>query len=273
MILTDFDFDKLKLSDLGCIPCCITTEASDSVSLGSVLTLNQIATKPDFTQSIMSVSYDEPISSTFDIMKNPCSDDPKVFNAQEISYIMKWLNKKEFKRFYPIYDKDADEPLCYNGTFTTVEAIRINGDVIGFTLTFTSNSPWGFINREIKRKGVSEVHINNDSDDIGRLYPSLFEITPLRDCNLIITNNFSKSRTIINGCKAGETISFDSRHKVIKSSATHERLYNDFNYSYPCLYNTMTQSQNTFTFTDDGNPVECDVKIKFEISRKVGMIA
>ena len=64
-----------------------------------------IKNKSSHINRIVEVDYEEPEPIVFDISKNPCLEDDNLnFSDAEISYIMRWLNKKSYEKFQPIYN-------------------------------------------------------------------------------------------------------------------------------------------------------------------------
>lgn len=269
MILVDFTYDGQSLSEYNCMTCTFEGGNSDTISNGSTLTLETITSKQNYKNTIIDTSY-EVITVSFSIAKMNCNDtDDYYFTVSEIANLSKWLNRKTYHKFIPEYDEDVDDVLYYEATFTSIQPRYVGGQVIGFDLTLTTNAPWGFVNYSISKKNITELYLNNDSDDIGVLYPSKFDVKILNGTNITlkITNNVDSGHiTQINKCNKNEIIQMDCSHETIQSSG-HSTLYNDFNYKFPRLKNTYYNSRNILTFS---TPV--DVEINYQVIRKVGII-
>lgn len=271
MYLIDLTYANNRLSDYGCIVASVVTSNNTSVSMGSNLTLDTLRHYQTFEESILRAKYEESISVTFDIVKDPCQEDLS-FSDKEISFFMRWLNRKEHDKFYPIYNDDSYPGVYFKGIFN-VTAIHLGGKVIGFTLTFNSNSPFGYTDKEDLLHVTDKFTVYNDSDEIGYLYPALFEITCNENGTLTIQNDIDATNVVtINNCVAGEIITFDCINKIIQSSATHTRLYNDFNYNYPRLVSeddsSIINTPNVFTVS-----IPCTVRIVYSSIRKAGIVA
>ncbi len=272
--MVDFSYHDEKLSDYGCIVANINTGTQNSVQLGTAIQLDTIKTRQNYTNKIINVTYNDVITATFDICKNPClykTQRELAFSDGEISHFMRWLNQKQYYKFKPIYKDGMYSDLYFYGTFTSVSAILFNGNVIGFTLTFTSNSPFGYVD---DKEFMVSLHENNrqfiffdDSDEIGNLYPYFFQLECLAAGKLLIENNLDRENTIINNCAQNEIITMDCANKIIQSSKSHPTLYNDFNYHYPRIINNMENRRNLFTIS-----LPCNITIRYAPTRKAGII-
>lgn len=276
MYLKDFIYNDIKLSDVGFFVGFATSDNSDNVNGGSKLKLNTIKNYTFYTSEIINVDYDDNIEVSFDIIKNPCTPSfGDIMSDEEISFVYQWLNTKKYNKFIPIYDDDSFYNTYYYGTFTEINPIILGGNVIGLSVTLSTNAPYGF--REVDKHDFhiqdnqSFINIHNDSDEIEALYPDKFQVTCLDDGALKIYNLNensdhvdSKRHTGLDNCINGEIITFDCVHKIITSSNNnHTKIYNDFNYEFPRLYN----GNNLFM-----SSMQCDIYIDYRPIRKVGVI-
>ena len=301
MYLVDFIFDGLRLSNFGCMVGSAVTGNSDSLEMGSVIELETAINRGSYISEIYDANYPNVYTTTFDIFKKPCGGGfGDVFEDKEISWFMRWLNRKEYKKFIPIFDTPKDFYMNYfMGTFTDCKAINIQGQVYGFTLTFTSNSPFAYLDYkpitfDILNKGESFKIVNpytkeqstltggtftiyDESEELGAVYPKSFVVKMTETFSeptktLIIKNDRDKSNryTEVKGCIVGEEITFDCIHKIIHTSvnAHLKTLYNDFNYVYPRLTNDFYERSNKFHVTINGT-----VTIDYNPIRKVGAFA
>lgn len=211
MHMVDFSYAGKRLSDYGCIIASIVTSNEDSVSLGSNLTFETLKNSSTFVNRIVKVDYEEPTTVTFDICKKPHNGTSK-FNDNEISFIMRWLNKKSFEAFRPIYDDSSYPNIYFKGSFN-ITAIYIGSEVVGFTLTFTANSPFGYDNEKDLMINIDNSNNTftffNNSDEYGYLYPTRFIITCKSDGNFSMSNNIDNNIVKINNCTSGEVITLD----------------------------------------------------------------
>ena len=294
MYLVDFVYDGLKLSDFGCMVGSAVTGNDDSVDMGSVVKFDTVINHGSYISEIVNATYPDVYSITFDIFKKPCGGGYKdVFEDKEVTWFMRWLNRKEYKKFVPIYDNPSDfYRIFFNGTFTDCKAIGIQGQVYGFTVTFTSNSPFAYLDYKpntytvintgeqftIINSFTKEEHtytggtfsIYDESEELGAVYPKSFVIKLIESGDLVIKNDMDEMKryTQIKNCVAGETLTLDCIHKVITSDKEHAKLYNDFNYVFPRLMNEFYDGRNLFHVTLNG-----DVTVDYNPIRKVGVIA
>ena len=274
MYLTDFVFDNVKLSMLGYIVGSAVTSNNDSSSAGSKLELNTIMNRGNHINQIISASYNEPITATFDIIKHACNNNAyETVEDTEISYMMTWLNRTEYCTFYPIYDDLSLPNIFFKGTFTEINTIQIGGNVIGFTLTFTASTPYGFADYEDNEfefmSGNKQFIFYDQSDEYGYHYPDKIIITNKNNDNGTVYVLFreGKNIAIINNCVYGEIITLDCIHKIITSSENHPTLYKDFTYSFPRFFKSTSSSSNTLY-----SMYPAHIKIIYKPIKKVGII-
>ena len=194
-----------------------------------------------------------------------------VFTDGEISHFMRWLNQKRYCKFKPIYKDEKYSDLYFYGTFSSISSIVIDGNVIGFTLTFISNSPFGYVDDKeftISLQTADEQFaFYDDSDEIGCLYPYFFQVECLAGGKLTISNDRDRKNTVIDNCIQNEVITMDCGNKIIQSSRAHATLYNDFNYNYPRIINDLENRCNKFTVS-----IPCNITIRYAPIRKAGII-
>lgn len=277
MVMTDFVYADNRLSDFGCMVAYLNTTPPSVVPMGSVLTLN--VTKNISTQKnlITGISYEEPVTATFDIVKNTCDSSYNsnkndiYFSDAELSHFMRWLNRKKYYKFKPIYSDDEFPSLYYYGTFTAIDLITVGGNAAGLTVTFTASSPFGYADDAELNISVSEQNDSfrfyNDSDETGILYPSKFSVKCLQSGRLTISNSLDRFYTLIDHCEENEVITMDCENKIIESSKAHPALFNDFNYNYPRFISMPDSRVNIFTCS-----LPCDISITYNLVRKVGII-
>ena len=294
MYLVDFVYDGLKLSDFGCMVGSAVTDNSDSVEMGSLVKLETVINHGSYRSEIVNADYPDVYTITFDIFRTPCGKGFEDYlDDKEVTWFMRWLNRKEYKKFIPIYDNPKDfYRIFFMGTFTECKAISIQGHVYGFTLTFTSNSPFAYLDYKpntfnVINNGTSFQVFNkhtkeyedyiggtftlyDESEELGAVYPHSFTITTLTGGDLVIKNSMDDDDryTQVKNCAANETLTFDCIHKVITSDKPHAKLYNDFNYVFPRLINEFYDHKNEFYVT-----LNSTVVVDYNPIRKVGVIA
>ena len=271
MVLEDFEFNGERLSNKNCIICSVNTSNSNSVSMGSSLSFDSIVNNATYITENLRVDYPNNISCTFDIIKDDCvSGVDKTFTQKEISYFRRWLNSKTDQKFIPVYDEEKFDVIYYYGTFTDIDAIYIGGKIIGLTLSFLSNAPWGYQDNTTFtttiENGGGDFTIYDDGDEVGFSYPESVIITCNEAGDLILANSLDSHSFVLNNVIMGEILNIDCRNKILTSS-NHSGLYNDFNFRYPRIVTTSSLAPNVFT-----SNLGCDIKIKYSSIRKVGII-
>ena len=271
MYMVDFSYADMRLSDFGYMISYINTSNDTDVSLGNEIVFETIKNKSTNTNHIVNVTYNDPSSVTFDICKDPSKNEDLTFTDHEISSVMRWLNKKKYEKFCPIYDDISYPEIYFNGSFN-ISAIKINGDIVGFTLTFTPNAPYGFDSEKTVYYSLNEhdaFEFYNNSDEYGYLYPTRFEIICNKDGDFEMVNAMDLRNTVkINKCKNGETIVFDCQNKIIQTSNNlHPSICKDFNYNFPRFISNEYGNKNVFTVS-----MPCKIAITYSLIRKAGII-
>ena len=70
--MINFSYNGEKLSDYGCIVASINTDYQNSVQIGVPIQFDTIKTRQNYTNKIINAKYDDVITATIDICKNPC---------------------------------------------------------------------------------------------------------------------------------------------------------------------------------------------------------
>lgn len=275
MYLVDFVYDGIRLSDMGCMVGCAVSSVEDSVEMGSVIEFETVVNHGSYISEIINADYKDTYTCTFDIFRKPCGSYAEYLTDIEVSWFMRWLNRKEYHKFTPIYDdKHSFSHLYMMGTFNEIKAITMAGKVIGFTLTFITNSPFSYLDYKPRTfEHIKTFTVFDESEEIGAVYPNKFVIKTYSGGNISLKNDLDPGHVMsVKNCEANEVLTFDCIHKVLTSSAGHPTLYNDFNYKYPRLMNTMSDKKNVFTLTTENNPnTFFDVTLEYNPIRKVGV--
>ena len=267
MLVNDFEYDGLLLSDFGCIMCSFDSTGLETVTNGSNITFNTSPILKGSKHVLTNTQYDECLTTTFQICKNPCNyveQSDAYFSIEEITALTRWLNRKEFLKFKLI--KEGYENLYFEGSFNVSR--KILGDYcVGMELSLTTNRPFALyetIKKTFRATKANHVELFKDiSDEIGFIYPNV-EITCATAGNLTIHNAIENRDTVIKNCVAGEIITM--KYPVISSSISTHKIQNDFNYNFFRIANTYREKGNKITFS-----LPCTMKISYEPIRKVGV--
>lgn len=274
MYLTDFVYDGVKLSSLGYLVGNAVSSNNDSASAGSKLDLQTVVNRGNNLTQIITAQYNEPITVTFDIIKYACTDTADtIVDDNEISFMMRWLNQTTYCKFFPIYNDLSLPNVYFKGTFTEINTVQLGGNVVGFSLTFSSNAPYGFIDYDTVELTIVNANGSctyyDESDEYGINYPEQMVLTIGQSGNLEFLNELTQKTTIIENCLANEVITFDCIHRIITTdSSTHmNTLHKDFNYVFPHVSNTKATRENTFT-----SNLPCQIALTYAPIRKVGIV-
>lgn len=251
MYACDFEYDGQYLSDYGFIICNLNGESDfDVVSAGSEITFNKVSRHSGKRYSLTSTQYDECITATFDICKDPeVYTDLRITNDEQRD-IMRWLNRREFLKFQLLSDDERDRDACFYQASFNVNKVNVNKVLYGFELTMETDKPFGH-GQEISEVwtvgDTSKAHILSDmSDEIGYTYPSMV-ITINEGGNLTLCNETEDCTMVINNCSSGEVITIDGDTQIISSSLDSHKLYDDFNFEFFRIGNTISNRNNKIT--------------------------
>ena len=266
MTFEDFEYDGMTLSDMGYIVCDFNgSNGFKNVTLGSVLTFNKIKVNQGKKYLLASSQYDECIEDKFQICKNPCNKSDMPLTDEDIRQLMRWLNRREFLPFTII--SDDFQNIHFEATFN-IEKIVFGDEVYGLELSFLTNSPFAYAD-------VHEYTFDTTNNPIYEIYDSSDEIgdtdleayvTCLTNGDLIITNRFDGSETIVRNCISGETIHFKDM-LISTDDPYHEHtIMNDFNWVFPQIKNTYRERLNVYEFS-----IPCEVTFSYSPIIKVGV--
>lgn len=275
MFVTDFEYADKRLSDFGYVMCHINTDSGiRDVDIGCDITFNTVKNNHSSVQYITSSSYDNVYSMSFDIIKSKCGRDRDdiYLTSEEVRRLITWLNRREYRKLKLINNVNTDMNINYYGSFN-VKQIMMGDNIIGLSLTFTSNAPYGFadeINMDYDIEFENEhFYISGDSDEIGTIYPNVI-ITFKQDCDEFSILNVTTGTTLfLKNCLRNETITIDGEHKVIFSNSSEHTntLYNDFNYEYlDILVKDDGFNENQYEVS-----APCLISFKYSPIRKVGV--
>ena len=264
MYALDFEYDGQYLSDYGFIICSFGgSSGTDTASAGSTVTFNKVSRHSGKKYGLTSTQYDECIEATFCIGKDPSiygKDNMQITN-DEYRDLMRWLNRREFLKFQLLGGDDYDGETCYYEASFNIGKIKIDEILCGMELTMITNKPFGYGQEQSITWNVSDTtkpYILSDiSDEIGYTYPSMvIEINS--NGNLSLHNEMENCTMVINNCKVGEIITIDGDTQIIKSSYDSHHIYDDFNFEFFRIGNTISSRSNKLTCS-----LQCKIEFKY----------
>ena len=259
----DFEYDGQYLSDYGFIICDFDGSSGANVAIaGSNITFIKVAKHKGKSFSLTSTQYDECITVTFDICKDPevYAENERTITDDEFRDLMRWLNRREFCKFQ-VYDPDREFDTCYYNASFNVQKIKVAEQTCGLELTMETDKPFGYgLDEQYKYTftGSGQSHIVVDiSDEIGFVYPQL-KITCKTSGTLQIRNDLFDDVFQIKNCSNGEVITVDGENQIITSSLNSHKVYDDFNYTFLKIANTFRNRRNEISTN-----MSCDLELRY----------
>lgn len=262
----DFEYDNRYLSDYGFIICDFNFgSGANEIDAGSTITFNKISRHSGKKYSLSSAQYDECITTSFDICKNPDIYDPEDMEISNDEYrdIMRWLNRREFLKFQVIDDgnDNFERDTCYYNASFNIDKIKINEKLYGMRLKMETDKPFGYgqeqsVSWTFSDSNVSKI-LSDISDEIGYIYPNVI-ITINRNGDLSLYNELENCTTVIKNCKVGEVITLDGDTHIITTTYISHDVCNDFNYEFFRIGNTINNRNNRISVS-----LPCNVVIKY----------
>lgn len=264
MYAIDFNYDGASLSDFGFLICDFSP--SDGANVCDDVTpieFSKVSYQSGKQWGLVNVSYSSCITTTFDICKNPDITEPDQMQITDDEYrdIVRWLNRREFKRLFFIYDDNYNRDFRYYNASFKVSKIKIAEVLYGIRLTMETDKPFAYgevqtfnwtISNSITRYKVMDL-----SDEIGESYP-IVKISCTQAGDLSIYNDRDSKTVTINNCSAGEVISINGSLQTISTSLNSHKIQNDFNYEFPKIINTFNNRDNYFRFS-----LPCTVEMSY----------
>lgn len=259
MYAVDFEYDGQYLSDYGFIVCDFNSSSDENiVDAGSQITFNKVSRNGGNRFGLTSSQYDDCITATFSICKNPDIYDDLKISDIEYREIFRWLNRKEFLKFR--FVDDENETRFFNASFN-VSKVKIRELLYAMELTMETNMPFAYGEEQIISLNFDSTNLSqnlyNTSDEIGYIRPFITIV-----CNtsgdLVLQNNMGDCITRINNCKSGESITIDNENEIINTSDNSHDIYNDFNFDFFKIGNTYKDRVNTIH-----SSIPCSLEIKY----------
>lgn len=265
MYAIDFEYDGQYLSDYDMIICHFdSATGAATADAGSKITFGKVSRNYGKSYGLTNTSYDECVTTTFDICKNPDLfenyDDRRITN-DEYRDLMRWLNRREFLKFQVFDEDDKERDTCYYNASFNIEKITIGEVLYGLRLTMESDRPFGYgqelsTNWTFADTSISKI-LSDMSDEVGFTYPDVI-ITCNANGTLSIYNELMDCTTRIKNCTVGEVITLKGSEQIITSSYAAHDICNDFNYEFFRIGNTIDNRNNRIS-----SSLPCEITITY----------
>ena len=277
MVAKNFIYDGISLDELGLMICSFEGSQDGEVTAGNSIEFTYSKASNSVKWKKVSATYNEQLSFTLQIGKDPCVFDEPPFSEEEIAWIQRWLNRKDDKWLQLI--QEGYEDIFFN-CHIAIENYEKGGECFGFTLTVTCDAPFGWSELQtldISSDGSYTTKYYDPSDDIGEICPTI-QITSKANQDITLTNNLTNKTTVIKNCLADEHIVLSSEMWATSSecvpvtegtgyNGSHSTFFDDFNYEWFTIGNTFSDRVNEITIT--GN---CDVHISWRYPRRAVLV-
>lgn len=201
-------------------------------------------------------------------MQNPegkKKNEEMYFSTEEVRYITKWLNRKQYHEFKMVGENYID--IYYMASFN-VTLLKLGDNVCGFELNMYTDRPFA-LRREFRktytvRNGNSSILVRVDSDEEGYIQPKV-KIKVGRAGNLSIINSEIPSEELfIRNCSVNEEIVLD--YPMIETSNVTHKIQNDFNWNFLKLYSSFNTRTNSLLFS-----LPCTIEISYTPVAKINI--
>ena len=261
MYALDFEYDGQWLSDYGFMICSFDSSSGVNTSdAGSKITFNKVSRDGGKKYGIAGTTYEDCLQATFDICKIPDRNIDLKITGDEYRDLVRWLNRKEFKRLR-IINTESFADSCYFDASFSVSKIFVADILYGLRLEMETNRPFGYgseIKIEINTNNPSANYIFDDlSDEIGETYPKVV-ITCKASGDLTLTNVTVGETMVIKNCSNGEIITLSGDTQIITTSVSSHNIANDFNFNFFKMANSFESRINKIQ-----SSLACNIKIYY----------
>ena len=262
MAISSFTYDGISLKTFNGGKYILGYFSADENPKEGDRNYNKVSLYMGLEQPFVYSNYEDTITFTLGIIKNPCATDEAEITIEEMEELKRWLCRPAPHSFK--IDDPKYEDIFWEGTFHLEEDIT-GSKRTGVILTFESTRPYA-LHEEIVYTGEVEqdaaIIINDTSVEIGYIYPDM-RIVCKGSGDLTIFNSFDNRQTIIKNCQEDEIIVFSKYLQIGSTIATHD-IANDFNYKFLRIGNNFDTQENIISFS-----LPCEYMISYNPIRKV----
>lgn len=267
-MIKDFYFDNRYLSQMGYL--ILYDNVVDETSPVSTMDFATFKAAQSDISHKTSTNYPEDLTKVISIYKNPCEHENLNLTNIDISYLSRWLSRKQYKWFRWITD-ETDMEIWYQVQIK-IDKIEYGDDILGLQLTIQANRPYG-VSRPIESEYECQANSTNiiyvNTDEEGYTYPDMV-IDILEPGDFQIINQREPKRIMkIDGCIIGEKLTITGSDvlqiETNKYPNRKRELADDFNYLFFRLSYKDGNGKNVFVPN-----LRCNIKMSYREIRKVG---
>jgi len=265
LAISDFYYDSIRLSEFDGGKYMIAYFTTDETPKEGERVIHQSPTFFGREQPYVYTNYEDTLTFTMGIIKNPCVTSKTTISIIEMERLKRWLDRPAPHTFQ--LSQNSNSPyygIYWQGTFKVEEEL-VGSQRIGATITFTSTSPFAFQAKKVYSGTVEKnksITIKDPSTEIGYIYP-IIEIKCLQDGTFEMYNEYDQRHTIVQNCKKNEELTFAKYLQISSSDSTH-KLSDDFNYQFLRIGNNYESNVNKITFS-----LPCEYSFTISPTRKV----
>lgn len=256
----NFAYDKILSDVFNLVMCSIGDNGSDD-ELEMGLDIEAIS---DDTTSPYKVDYGIKYTNVLSFPMTIAHRDGTYFGRTQIRDISRWLTGKQKPCWLEIFDNEYED-IHFLCRVTEIRKIKINGNVVGFRLTWTCTSSFAFSDEQEEviniKRNANKFHIYNDSDDESYLLPLVKVTVNDSDSLLSIKNLTTKDDFELKNIRNGDIIIIDNYNQIIYVNGKYKHIADDFN----LVWIGLKQGLNDFEVN-----LECNIEFTYRFTRKVG---
>lgn len=132
--------------------------------------------------NFMGTEYNDVLTFEISCIKDVCkypNQDEMVFTEDEVDEIVSWLTESNYPILFHMYDYEPEvyKKYDYFAVVSDVTPQTFAGDVVGFNISFTTNSPYAWSElKKLEYENTGEntyiVHVKN-SERLGMIFPKI----------------------------------------------------------------------------------------------------
>ena len=229
----DFNFNGHNASDFNFILCSFGTDGiSEAQDTGFNLELITTTIPSNNRNMLSGINYSDAYVFTVTMIYNECNGsntDKSYFSYTEVREVENWLSVSKYTKF-TIDDLDFSN-IYFNVIPTNIQRHKHNGNVIGWTVEFTCDSPfaWEVEEKSVSVSGTINLVLDNTSDDATTKYifPAI-HYSPTSNGTFSIVNKSDNNYTMqIDNMRQNDDLYITDVGVI--TTASNLNVYNDFN--------------------------------------------